>query len=356
MKKKYTVFLVLIVLFVSCKKNNPPLPPQSPEGKYVHGLLALNEGLFQQNNSSISFYSFFDQKTYTQSFFVENQRGLGDTANDFEKYTLNGKTYIIIVVDVSSQLEIVDAKTLKSIAQIPIFNGSTAREPRRVLVYQTKAFVCNFDGTVSVVDLTNNTLIDNITVGANPDGLAAIGNKLYVANSGGLHFPVYDSTITVINMDNHTVETTFKTRINSSKMIVDTQNNIYLLSAGNYGSIAPALLRINTTDNTVAEIFNYPITAMTKVNDWIYFYNSSEKSIFRLHTITEEIDSAPVINCSGYETFFGLQYEPELNRIFCFDAKGYVSSSTIHCYLPSGEWQYDFKAELNAKKIIYNSQ
>ena len=351
--KKY-LMLVIIMVAVACKKDDPPLPPEEIVGPYENGLVILNEGLFQQNNASLSFYSFANQQSYTQAFVAANGRGLGDTANDFVKYTLNGVDYIIIAVDISSQIEIVEAATLKSVAQIPLFNGTQAREPRRIKVYNDKAFICNFDGTVVVVDLVNYSVLQTISVGANPDGLASVGHKLFVSNSGGLNYPVYNSTVTVINMDNYSVLDNFETRINSTSMIVDAQNEIYLLSAGNYGSITPALVRINSSTHAVVQNFDIPIGAMTQIADWIYYYDQNQKGIFRLNSTSEILENILVIDCSGYETFFGIQYIAANHLIYCVDAKGYVNTAVIKAYDTSGNFQYQFTAELNPKNIIYN--
>lgn len=350
---RYSFFFFLVLAGVSCKKDDPPQPPADP-GKYENGLLVLNEGLYQQNNASVCFYSIVDGMVYTQSFFTENNRGLGDTANDFEKYSIAGTAYIIIVVTVSSQVEIVEARTLKSVAQIPLFDGAQAREPRRVSVYGTKAFVCNFDGTITVIDLLSNSIITTISVGSNPDGLAIVGERLYVSNSGGLNFPVYDSTVMVVDMNSYEVVDTIATRINSSAMIVDAQNEIYLLSSGNYGSVDPAVLRINTASGTVAEEFDIPARNMTKVADWIYYYDEEQEAILRLNTITEELEGDVIIDCSAYETFYAVQFEPGLGLIFCYDVNGYVNSSTVRVYDFAGVFEFEFTAELHARKIIYN--
>jgi hypothetical protein len=353
MRKGFVISFIFVLVLQACKKDDPPAPPSSP-GKYENGILVLNEGLYQQNNASLCFYSLTDHTVYTQSFFTENGRGLGDTANDFEMYTIDGTSYIIIAVDVSSQLEIVEATTLKSVAQIPLFDGTQARQPRHIKIYNAKAFVCNFDGTVVVIDLITNSILQTIQVGDNPDGLASIGNKLYVSNSGGLNYPVYDSTVSVINMDSYVVDETIATRINCNTMIVDAQNEIYLLSAGNYTSIQPALLRINTTTNEVMEEFPVPVRAMTKVSDWIYYYDEQTKTIKRFNTLDETFEGVSLIDCSLYETFYGMQYDNDLGLLFCYDVNGYVNAATVRAYDYDGQFEFEFTAELNAKKLIYN--
>ena len=342
----------LVGLFFSCKKNQPE-PPTTPE-KYEEGVLVLNEGLFEQNNASISFYD--GNETYQQVFKSENNRGLGDTANDFEAYSVGGNDYIIIAVDISSQVEIIERYTLKTVAQFPLFDGANAREPRKVLVDGTRAFVCNFDGTVAVIDLITNTLITLVEVGANPDAMVLVEDRLYVANSGGLLYPEYDSTMTVINTSTLEVETTFETRINASGMVLDQEGEIYLISRGNYDDIPNALLRIDTETNTVLTSTEMEISAMTLVGDWIYFYKNDEAGIFRYNTLTEMIDPAKIVDLSTYETFFGWHYDAKSEKFYGVDANGYVNSSTIHVYSQAGTLLNSFQGGLNATDLIFNHE
>ena len=64
----------------------------------------LSEGLFNQNNSSLARYSFNRQRCTNNYFSANNQRGLGDTANDIAIY--GNKIYV--VVNVSSTVEVID--------------------------------------------------------------------------------------------------------------------------------------------------------------------------------------------------------------------------------------------------------
>ena len=353
MNRRLLISCFVALFCFSCEKDNPPQPPADP-GKYDNGLLVLNEGLYQQNNASVCYYSFADELVYMQSFSTENNRGLGDTANDFEKYTLDGNEYIIIAVDVSSQVEIVDANSLVSVAQVPLFDGTSAREPRRIEVYGAKAFVCCFDGTVCVIDLVSKSVVNVIAVGANPDGMLKVDDQLYVSNSGGLNYPVYDSTIMVINMNTELVTDTIVTRINASKMIVDSEQEIYLLSQGNYTTVNPAIVCIDLLTNSVIEVIETPVRAMMNIGDWLYYYDEEMKAILRFNMLEESFENSVIINCTGYETFYGMQHDAALGLIYCFDARGYVNSSRVRAYDLSGQLQFEFTAELNAKKIIYN--
>lgn len=350
---KYLSGFLMVLFFVACKKP-PTEQPNLPE-QYENGIVLLNEGLFEQNNASLSFYSYAQSQVFQLVFKNENGRGLGDTANDFEAYTLNGNDYIIIVVDVSSQVEIIERYSLKTVAQIPLFDGENAREPRRVKVNGDRAYVCNFDGTVAVINLNNYTVESLLEVGANPDGLAIVEDRLYVSNSGGLHFPVYDSTVSVINMNTNSVEETFKTRINAASMVVDSEGDIYLVSRGNHTDIPPALVRINTTTNEVEEVLDIPVGSIALLNDWLYWYHQDEEAVYRYNVLTETPEGSPFINASDYDNFYGIHIDAEESQIYCVDANGYVNSATVMAYNLSGTFLFEFTAGLNTNSLIFNN-
>ena len=341
--------IAVLLLIASCKK---PEAPSIPE-RYENGILVLNEGLYEQNNASMTFYD--GAESFQLVFKSENGRGIGDTANDFDAYSLLGKEYIIVAVNLSSQIEIIERKTLKVVAQIPLYDGINARQPRDIDIYGTRAYVCNFDGTVAVIDLISYTIIDLIEVGANPDGLVIVGDYLYVSNSGGLDYPVYDSTMSVINLSSLSLVETFETRINSTQMIVDEQGEIYLLSNGNYADVSAALLRIDPTTNTVVQTIEMPISSMAYTYNGFYYYDEDEQAIYFYNTVTEDINTSPFLSVADYETFHGIKYDAQNDRLLCVDANGYVNSSTVNAYSLSGEFLFQFQAGLLATDMIFNN-
>jgi hypothetical protein len=345
---KRIIAIGIILVLIGCKKDPPPEPLE----EFENGILVLNEGLYQQNNASISFYSLATQEVVQQAFLSKNDRGLGDTANDWEYFGFNGIEYIIIAVDISSQIEIIELNTLKSVAQIPVFDGTIAREPRSVKVSGDKAFSCNYDGTVSVIDLNSNSIVNTIQVGDNPDDISIVGDKLYVANSGGLNFPIYDSTVTVIDIPSQTVETEIPSRINCTSMIQDAYGDVYIQSQGDYSSITPAMLRLNTQTNTIDDTVDVAIGSWDLYNDYIYYYDANLNGIYRYNTISELQEGIQIIDCSDYQTVYGVYVT--INHIYTVDANGYVNSSTVRCYNHSGGFQYEFTAGLNATDLIFN--
>ena len=157
---KIFVFLLLVGL-VSCNDMQDvekviTLPENQKTGK----MLVLSEGLFNMNNSRLSYYNFETKELKTNYFKEKNKRGLGDTANDMIRY--GSKIYI--VVNVSSQVEVIDANTGYSVKQIPVFDeDDKARQPRYLKGKDGKVYVTCFDGNLLRID-TVKLEIDGIFV------------------------------------------------------------------------------------------------------------------------------------------------------------------------------------------------
>jgi len=347
--KQYLILLLLIIGITSCKKD----PKSEPiESDFKNGIICMNEGLFQQNNASLSYYSIDSSTTTSNVFSAINGRGLGDTANDMISYIYMGKPYIAIAVDVSSQVEILDGLTLKSVKQIPIFNGTSAREPRALQFFDDYLYSINFDGTVSRIDLSNYTITNNFNCGLNPESAEIVNGFMYVVNSGGLNSPTYDSTVSVIRLEDGSTSV-FESAINCSAIKKDANNELYVISRGNYGSISPKLLRISTSTNSVLETFNINISAMNYYNDTLYYYDATDNGIHTLNTQTETISNSILIDCSGFQNFYKIQIDVVNQLIYLIDANGYVNSATVKCYDLNGTFKYEFSAGLNTGKLLF---
>lgn len=201
-------FFLFPLFFIACDdlEDKPSIVPESNGDVFETGtaeMYILSEGLFNQNNSSLARYSFNRQRCTNNYFSANNQRGLGDTANDIAIY--GNKIYV--VVSVSSTVEVIDFPTGKSIRQISLLrdNGSS-RQPRAIAFDKDKAYVCSYDGTVARIDTTSLEIEEIVTVGRNAEDICVQNGKLYVSNSGGLDYsgPGVDTTVSVIDI------TTFK--------------------------------------------------------------------------------------------------------------------------------------------------
>ena len=189
--------LIIVPLVYSCKKDQPePIPIDT---SLSSGLVVLCEGLFQQNNATLSWINTGTGGISNDLFEEKTGRHLGDTGNDLKKY--GGKVYIVVTL--SSTIEVMDATTFAPLKQIEMLNGAVAKQPRSIAFYGSKAYVTCYDGFVDVIDTSSLNVVQRIPVGSNPEGLYIANNKLYVSNSGGLNMSQMDSTVSVIDLDSH---------------------------------------------------------------------------------------------------------------------------------------------------------
>jgi YVTN family beta-propeller protein len=344
----FAVLLAVLIGFSSCKKDH--VEPAEEVFQFGNGMLILNEGGFNANNASLSYYD-YDKTTLTADIFkTVNQRDLGDVGNDLKVY--GSKMYI--VMNASGTLEVLNAKTAKSIKQISFKNGEINRQPRSIVFHKNKAFISSFDGKVAVLDTTSLVIEKFIEVGRNPDQMAIANGKLYVANSGGLSFPNYDNSVSVIDLN--TLEEIKKITVvmNPGKVAADQYGDVYVLSIGNYGDVLPALNIINsTTDQVTSTISDFKGSNITIAGDMAYFTTHTGVMVFDVKTETMVKDEFVADGTS-----IGIPHNVVINEardeVFITDAVDYAGSKgKIHCFDKAGNKKYTLTSGLFPGHIVF---
>jgi YVTN family beta-propeller protein len=353
--------LLPVVTLPSCLKDpSAPAMVETDTTYSVTGMYILNEGLYNMNDVSLTYYNFSDSTAHTDYFNLQNGRKLGDTGNDIAIY--GSKMYII--VNVSSQLEVVDATTCKSIKQISFFNNSgVARQPRYIAFYKSKAYVCSFDGTVAVIDTSSLEIEKFITVGRNPDGIAVVNNKIYVSNSGGLDAPNYGTTLSVIDAEADTVLRTIAVGKNPFSLVPDKYGDLYVISRGNYADIKMKLQVVDTNADTVKytfpelEALNLAINGDTA---YVYYYNyntASDSKIMLVDVKNEKLlRNNFITDGTTVETVYGIAVNKSTGDVFITDAHGFTSTGEVICFSREGTKKYSFTAGLNPGHIAFRNE
>lgn len=171
----HALSVCLIVVIVNACVNNSSNPPS------VGGVYVLNEGNFNKGNASITAYNPETGDVNQQAFQAKNGSNhvLGDLGQSFAH--IDGRLYAVI--NNSDKIEVMDPQTLQSIGTISLPEGSSPR-------YMVKAsdgigLVTNlYKNSVYAIDLSSLTVMKEIPVGHNPEGIAVSNSKAYVANSG----------------------------------------------------------------------------------------------------------------------------------------------------------------------------
>lgn len=365
MKKTPDILLIftLCLLLVNCDDMHDFEKQRAyPKDTSTYKMYVLSEGLFNYNNSTLAVYNFAEKdsskKLETNYFQKVNKRGLGDTANDMQRY--GNKIYI--VVNVSSQIEVLDVKTGISLKRIPMFNeDGVARQPRYIDFYEDKAYVCAFDGTVARID-TSSLAIEKITkVGRNPDGICITNKKIYVSNSGGLSFPNYDNTVSVIDIASFEEIKKIEVGLNPYKIHADSQGDVYVVTRGNYEDIGYEFHLIDSDVDEMVHTFEGMSTYNFEIfEDKAYMYNydffTATSWIKVFDCISERVIDEQFIKDKSItiDTPYALSINPINNDVYVVDAHHFVNWGDLLCFDKNGKFKFRInEIGLNPNHIIF---
>ncbi|MCX6309508.1 MAG: YncE family protein [Bacteroidia bacterium] len=346
MKNIQQILLVLLagIFLFACDDLVSIVPDPNNHVSGTGALYILCDGNYSLNNSTLGVYD-FSKKTFTSNFFqAKNGRKLGDTGNDLQRS--GSKLYV--VVNGSSQVEVLDARTGISLKQISLFNGTTARQPRSIAFWEDKVYVCSFDGTVARIDTASLEIEAFINVGRNPDGITASNNKLYVSNSGGLDYGStlgYDHTVSVISTETFTETKRIEVGLNPGRIKADNYGYVYVSVRGDYKEASGNWVCIDTQSDAVVATYDFQVTNFDLCGEKAYFYSYDESSkestigVFNLQTKLVQT-TAFIQDGTQLKTPYGITADPQSGAVFITDAGDYVSSGDVFCFSEAGILSY----------------
>lgn len=351
MKKNYLFYFLLIGLLSSCVK---PKEKDENQISFLHlknGLLVLNEGLFQQNNSSLSWVDLSTNEVTENVFLQKNDRLLGDTGNEIKRY--GGKIYI--VVNASSTLEILDATSLKSVKQVNMQHNGIAQQPRRMAFHENKVYVSSFDGYVTIIDTTSLQITNRLEAGENPEGVAIYNSTLYVSNSGGLNFPNYDSTVYAYDLNTEEFITSYHVGANPGSIVACEDGVVYVVKRGNYDDDPSSLIKIDPSSGSVEDL-ELPASRLYKHENTMYityFDEASQNSKIALFDLsTNSITNPSIINPETVTTLYGVQPLSD-STLIVLDAMGYTNTGFARFYDENGQLFRSINVGLNPNGFVY---
>lgn len=348
MKKSLFLLVLLAVSFTACKKK-----PVTPDNTTIdlNGLYILNEGVWEHNNSSISYYN-LDNNTCTADIFTSvNNRGLGDTGNDLQRY--GSKLYC--VVNTSENVQVMDLYTAKVVGTVPLVGKS----PRRICFDGPKAYVSCFDGTVVRIDTASLVVEATVAVGPNPEGVCITNGKLYVANTGGYNAPNYGTTVSVIDLAAFSVVKNISVIENPNRLfLAPNQQDIYLISNGNYFDISPRLQKISTATDEVVRTFDFDITNMAFFGNkaYLYSYNySTEAYTIQVMDLSSEmiVNEQFISDNTSLNTPYGIAVNPKNGDVYVTDAHNFTVNGDVYCFGQDGKKKFSFEVGVNPSGMVF---
>lgn len=347
---------------LSCRHDEVVIPSEGDtiidfpaEDSRIQGFYLLNEGNMGSNKCTLDKFDYFTGLYRRNIYAEENPNAvmeLGDVGNDIAIY--GSKVYI--VVNCSHKVEVLDLRSSRRLGQIDIPNC------RYVAFDGGSAYVSSYigpvgedpdcpQGAVFRVDTLSLGITGRCTVGYQPEEMAILGGKLYVANSGGYRPPEYDRTVSVIDLPTFTEERRIDVAINLLHLRADSRGRLWVSSRGNReGTVGPSLhMLAPDADGRMALAASFPelpVTNMALDGDRLYYFHSrtggrSEYGIFNLETLAPEGRS--FLDAETEEAIrmpYGLAVHPESGDIFISDARNYVSSGELYCITKDGRQKW----------------
>ena len=323
------------------------------------GIYLVNQGNQGSNKARLDFLNFHNG-FYIRDVFTEYNpevvKGLGDTGNDVQVY----KGKVFVAVNGSHKVEIMDAYSMKRLAQVDVlncrfiaFDGNSAYVTSYVA--KDKETLKTQKGALYRIDLDTYKVTGQVTVGYQPEQLVIMDGKAYVANSGG-YVAGYDDTVSVVDLKSMKVEYDIKVAINLGLMLVDADGTIWVSSQGNFSDVSSTLNYLVKKGDKyeLGGSVNVPVSSMALAGDKIYVIGTTyipptwkPTTTYNIVNVkTRELESGSFITDgteSDIATAFTVTVNPGNGDIYVTDAKDYVSSGTLHCYTGSGKHKWSVR-------------
>lgn len=346
------------VLFTACRQEEQVIPPvitpvDTPTTKtVVKGFYLMNEGNMGSNKATLDYYDYLTGN-YKKNIYAEANpdvvKEMGDVGNDIQVYG----SKLFAVINVSNKVDVLDVATAKHLGEITVLNC------RYVTFYKGKAYISSYAGPVQIdtkapigivveVDTATLKITRTVEVGYQPEEMAIVNGKLYVANSGGYRVPDYDSTISVIDLNTFKETKKIDVAINLHRLKADQYGDIYVTSRGDYKQVPSRFFLIDTETDQVKKQFNIAVSNLCIVGDTAYIYGSEFNYDTFKWTITYnmvDVKQETVIGknfitdgtTNDIEMPYGIAVNPLTKEIFLTDAKDYVSPGTLYGFTKEGK-------------------
>ncbi len=318
----------------------------SVEETHFDGLYILNEGNMGSNRCTLDYLDLSGTDStihYYRNIYAERNpstvKELGDVGNDIGIYG----SKLWIVVNCSNKVEVCEARSTRRLGQVNIDNC-------RYLAFDGGfAYVSSYAGPVQVaencplgrvykVDTLTMQKVDSVVVGYQPEEMAIVDGKLYVANSGGYRVPLYDNRIMVIDLATFQVIKEIEVDVNLHRLLADSHGQLWVTTRGNYFDVAPALYCLK--DDKVVARLEVPISSMTIVGDSLYYIGTTFSYVDGGYKKDFGIVDVALQRCSVAVTFeapeiknitlpYGIIVNPHDRDFYILDAKNYVSSGEL---------------------------
>ncbi|MDR0798645.1 MAG: YncE family protein [Dysgonamonadaceae bacterium] len=353
MKRFIYTSLMMLCLFAACREEEEVRSPEvipvtPPDASEIVGFYLLNEGNMGSNKATLDYMNLTEGEYHRDIYPYTNPsipKELGDVGNDLAIY--GEKLYAVI--SCSNKVEVMDKRTAKRLGQIDIPNCHYIR------FHGAYAYVTSYAGPVEVnpdyeqtgyvakVDTATFQAIARCLVGFQPDELEIVGNKIYVANSGGYMSPNYENTVSVIDIPSFTETKRIEVAVNLHHLRADKHGHLWVSSRGDYYDIPSRLYWIDTQTDTYGGELDVAVSDFCLDGDSLYLYSSEFSYVSMKDEITYgivDVAKKQLVTrnflAGGAEKEIamphGILINPQNKDIYLTDAANHIYPGALYCF------------------------
>ncbi|NNC95752.1 MAG: hypothetical protein HKN92_09335 [Chitinophagales bacterium] len=338
------VTLIAITLF-SCKENSDS---QCESDCYTDGIFVLNEGLFQNGNSSVTYYDPVTMTSEDEIFFTNNIVQIGDVLHSALR--VNDNMYLVV----SNSQKIIKVRSssfkLLSTIQVP---GS----PRRMLaVSNSKAYVTDLFADIHIIDLNSGLVSGSIAQQGWTEELLMHNNFVYVCKQ---YFDARRSQLVKIDPTSDMIVDSLELRPGVGSIVKDANNMFWVLCAGDTAADdSSALMQIDPTSFSVINTllvkdkvaFGGPGELFIDGNGQTLYYLNAD--LYHVDINATATSDVALIEADG-RNFYDFSVDPSNGDIYVTDAIDFVQSGKVYRYDNNGTLIDELTVGVNPGEIVF---
>ena len=372
--KRLLLYIWPLLILASCRNDVMVVPMEdiNTGGKTVKseiiGMYLLNEGNMGSNKATLDYLDLSGQDStvhYYRNIYSERNPStvmmLGDVGNDIQIYG----SRLWLVINCSNKVEVARASDAVRIGKINVPNC------RYVTFHDGYAYISSYVGkaygdsssplgSVYKVDTLTLEKVDSCAVGYQPEEMAIVDGRLYVANSGGYQGMTgqgYESTVSVVDIQTMRETDRINVAANLHHMKADKYGQLWVTARGNYMDEMSSIWWLQRDADgrmVVGGHLDQPVSDLCIVGDSLYFYGSQWSEVTMNNTVTygiinvrtHQVVSTSLSNSTEISNIrmpYGIIVNPLQRDFYLMDAKNYVSSGELLHFLPDGTFDWKVK-------------
>lgn len=177
----------------------------------------LNEGTYEKNNTTISYFDAAADTTTTKLndlFTIQNGMPLGDTGQDI----IAEDGYLYVSVYGSSYVAKLNGS---GVLQSKYNCNSEIGQPRYLVEEDGYLYVTTYGGYIVKLKASDLSYVDKVAVGHTPEGIAEEDGKLYCVNGNSVDGTASDNRLAIVDIATFKVDKYVEVANNPQKVVCD---------------------------------------------------------------------------------------------------------------------------------------